>query len=100
MMTFRWLWCLPFTITQSALILSFFATAGLQYLHRPFLSRTYFQTDTRLFMGGFLSALGTYPEILGESLRNDRNLLTPKVLVPGGGVEFQDYIDSVQLVKT
>jgi len=38
----------------------------LQYLHRPFLSRTYFQTDTRLFMGGFLSALGTYPEILGE----------------------------------
>ena len=51
-------------------------------------------------MGGFLSALGTYPEILGESLRNDRNLLTPKVLVPGGGVEFQDYIDSVQLVKT
>src|SRR5437764_7948526 len=54
-----------------ALVLAFhdhpiFATAGLQYLHRPFLSRMYFQTDTRLFMGGFLSALGTYPEILGE----------------------------------
>lgn len=58
--------CLPFTITQSGLIFPFFARAGLHYLHRPFLRRSYFHTDTRLFMGGSFPPLERIPESLGE----------------------------------
>ena len=37
--------------------------------------------------GRIISALATYPGILGGVLGNDRSRLKPKVLVPGGGVE-------------
>ena len=52
------------TITQSGLIFPFFPTAGLQYRHF-FPIRTYFQMDTRLFMGESFPPLERIP-VLGE----------------------------------